>query len=111
MRSTAPSLLVLLTFVAGAPLSSAEPSAPKDPLNLRVSVRVKNAPLAVFLETISAQSGVNFLISDDVPPRNVTAFLQDVTVREALEVLAIDGLTYYRLGADGRYRIDTASGP
>src|SRR5262249_30812464 len=36
---------------------------PTSPLDTRVTVRVKEAPLATFLDTISAQAKVNFIIA------------------------------------------------
>ena len=77
----------------------------EDPLDARVTVRVKDAPLAVFLDTISAQSGVNFLISDEVEHLHLTASLRNVTVREALQLLEWRGLTYYSMTDPGRFLV------
>ncbi|MFA6004137.1 MAG: secretin N-terminal domain-containing protein, partial [Elusimicrobiota bacterium] len=74
------------------------------PLETRVTVRVKGAPLATFLDTISAQAKVNFIITEGLENRKVTAFLQNVTVREALQVLLeIKGLTYQQIGKSNTY--------
>lgn len=74
------------------------------PLETRVTVRVKGAPLATFLDTISAQAKVNFIITEGLESRKVTAFLQNVTVREALQVLLeIKGLTYQQIGKSNTY--------
>ncbi len=74
------------------------------PLDARVTVRVKGAPLATFLDTISAQAKVNFIITEGLESRRVTAFLQNVTVREALQVLLeIKGLTYQQIGKSNTY--------
>ncbi|MEK7859203.1 MAG: secretin N-terminal domain-containing protein [Elusimicrobiota bacterium] len=74
------------------------------PLETRVTVRVKGAPLATFLDTISAQAKVNFIITEGLETKRVTAFLQNVTVREALQVLLeIKGLTYQQIGKSNTY--------
>ncbi len=40
---------------------------------MRVTVRVKGAPLATFLDTISAQAKVNFIITEGLESKRVTA--------------------------------------
>jgi len=92
--------------IGAAPEARPAPALPSNPLDIRVSVRVKDAPLAVFLETISAQAKVNFLISEEVQQKKVTAFLQNVSVREALQMLLeIKGLTYQQIGKSSTYII------
>lgn len=86
------------------------PAAPVSALETRVSVRVKGAPLETFLATISAQAKVNFIISEGLENRHVTAFLQNVTVREALQILLeIKGLTYQQIGKSNTYVISPRS--
>jgi type IV pilus secretin PilQ/predicted competence protein len=88
---------------SGAPVSLA-------PLDMRVTVRVKGAPLATFLDTISAQAKVNFIITEGLESKRVTAFLQNVTVREALQVLLeIKGLTYQQIGKSNTYVVTPRS--
>jgi type II secretory pathway component GspD/PulD (secretin) len=80
------------------------------PLDMRVTVRVKGAPLATFLDTISAQAKVNFIITEGLEQKRVTAFLQNVTVREALQVLLeIKGLTYQQIGKSNTYVVTQRS--
>jgi type II secretory pathway component GspD/PulD (secretin) len=80
------------------------PPPPANPLDTRIVVRVKNAPLATFLDTISAQAKVNFIITEGLETKRITAFLQNVTVREALQILLeIKGLTYQRIGRSNTY--------
>ncbi|MBI5629464.1 MAG: hypothetical protein HY921_01125 [Elusimicrobia bacterium] len=80
------------------------------PLDIRVSVRVKSAPLATFLDTIAAQARVNFIITEGLETKRVTAFLQNVTVREALQVLLeIKGLTYQQIGKSNTYVVTPRS--
>ena len=86
------------------------PAAPVSPLDTRVTVRVKGAPLATFLDTIAAQSKVNFIMTEGVETKRVTAFLQNVTVREALQVLLeIKGLTYQQIGRSNTYVVTPRS--
>ncbi len=86
------------------------PAAPLSPLESRVTVRVKGAPLTTFLDTISAQSKVSFMVSEGLGSKKVTAFLQNVTVREALQILLeIKGLTYLRIGKSNTYVISERS--
>ena len=77
----------------------------EDPLDERVTVRVRDVPLGVYLATIASQTDVNFVLSDDVAYKHVTASLGDVTVREALEILSWQGMGYYALPKRGRYLI------
>lgn len=82
------------------------PIAPRSALEARVTVRVKGASLADYLDSISAQSKVNFILGEGLEEKKVTAFLRDVTVREALEVLLeLKGLTYLRIGKSDSYVI------
>jgi len=80
------------------------PAAATSPLETRVTVRVKGAPLETFLDTIQAQAHVNFIVSEGLESKRVTAFLQNVTVAEALQVLLeIKGLTYQQIGHSHTY--------
>ena len=87
--------------------SSARRSAPAesgDLLETRIVVRVKSAPLAAFLDSISAQAKINFIITEGLEEKRITAFLQGVTVREALQILLeMKGLTYQRIGKSNTY--------
>jgi type II secretory pathway component GspD/PulD (secretin) len=79
---------------------------PTSPLDTRVTVRVKEAPLATFLDTISAQAKVNFIIAKGLEGTKVTAFLQNVKVREALQVLLeMEGISYERVGKTNTFTI------
>ncbi|NNN05867.1 MAG: hypothetical protein HKL90_08205 [Elusimicrobia bacterium] len=94
---------------AAAPPVDTEP-AETAPLDTRVTVRVKGVPLATFLDTISAQAKINFIITEGLEEKRVTAFLQNVTVRDALQVLLeIKGLTYQRIGKTNTYVVTQRS--
>lgn len=77
------------------------------PLDRKIGpIRLKDAPLPSFLDIISAQSKVNFIVSDDVVGKKITVFLRRTTVREALEILLrVKGLTYQRIGKSNTYII------
>lgn len=77
------------------------------PLDRKIGpIRLKGAPLTSFLDIISAQSKVNFIVSDDVSAKQITVFLRRTTVREALEILLrVKGLTYQRIGKSNTYII------
>ena len=87
-----------------APARPSAAAAPVSPLQTRVTVRVKGAPLETFLDTIQAQAHVNFIVTEGLESKRVTAFLQNVTVAEALQVLLeIKGLTYQQIGHSNTY--------
>ncbi|MEM4368220.1 MAG: secretin N-terminal domain-containing protein [Candidatus Anstonellales archaeon] len=84
-----------------------EEAEDKSPLDRKIGpIRLKGAPLTSFLDIISAQSKVNFIVSDDVAGKQITVFLRRTTVREALEILLrVKGLTYQRIGKSNIYII------
>jgi type IV pilus assembly protein PilQ len=75
------------------------------PLDKKIGpIRLKRAPLSTFLDVISAQSKVNFIISEGIEAKKITVFLRRTTVREALELLLrVKGLTYQRIGKSNTY--------
>jgi type IV pilus secretin PilQ/predicted competence protein len=96
--------------IGAAPAARASAVSATAPLDTRVTVRVKGAPLATFQDTISAQAKVNFIITEGLEQKRVTAFLQNVTVREALQVLLeIKGLTYQQIGKSNTYVVTQRS--
>jgi type IV pilus secretin PilQ/predicted competence protein len=95
--------------VSEAPLY--EESESVSPLDRKIGpIRLKGAPLTTFLDVISAQSKINFLVGDDVENKTITVFLRKTTAREALEVLLrVKGLTYQRIGKSNTYIITKRS--
>ena len=108
----------------GAPLESVQigGSAPKDapmyedaeavsPLDRKIGpIRLKGAPLSTFLDVVSAQSKVNFIITEGLEAKTITVFLRKTTVREALELLLrVKGLTYQRIGRSNTYVVQKRS--
>ncbi|MCX5797689.1 MAG: STN domain-containing protein [Elusimicrobia bacterium] len=78
------------------------PAEAADPMQARVTIRVKDAPLTAFLDLVSSQAGLNFILADGLEGVRVTAFLTDVTARDALELLRVTkGLTYHRVESRG----------
>ncbi|MBO4707315.1 MAG: hypothetical protein J5594_01990 [Elusimicrobiaceae bacterium] len=65
------------------------------PLNRKISVKVENVPLSTFLDVISSQTKVKFLLGGDFGAKKVTAYLTNKTIKEVLDiVLPIQGLSY-----------------
>ena len=107
----------------GTPVESVQISgAPKDapmyeeaestsPLDRKIGpIRLKGAPLSTFLDVVSAQSKVNFIITEGLEAKTITVFLRKTTVREALELLLrVKGLTYQRIGKSQTYVVQKRS--
>jgi type IV pilus assembly protein PilQ len=107
----------------GSPIESVQiGSAPKDapmyedaestsPLDRKIGpIRLKGAPLSTFLDVVSAQSKVNFIITEGLEAKTITVFLRKTTVREALELLLrVKGLTYQRIGKSQTYVVQKRS--
>ncbi len=80
------------------------------PLDRKVSIRVANVPIAAFLNSITTQAGINFIMSEEFTNKKVTASLTKVTVREALDtLLRVHGLTYQRIGKSDSYVVTKRS--
>ena len=109
--------------VPGTPVDSVQiGGAPKDapmyeevesvsPLDRKIGpIRLKGAPLSTFLDVVSAQSKVNFIITEGLETKTITVFLRKTTVREALELLLrVKGLTYQRIGRSNTYVVQKRS--
>ncbi len=81
------------------------------PLDKRVTIRVSSVPIATFLNSISAQAKINFIMGEEFANKKVTASLTRVTVREALDtLLRVQGLTYQRIGKSDSYVVTKRSG-
>ena len=80
------------------------------PLDRKVSIRVSNVPISVFLNSITTQAKINFIMSDEFASKKVTASLTRVTVREALDtLLRVHGLAYQRIGKSDSYVVTKRS--
>jgi len=61
----------------------------------RISMDFRGAPMSDVLKIFSKQSGMNFIATNDVSAKQVTLYLEDVPMEEALElILEANGLTY-----------------
>ena len=80
------------------------------PLDRKVTIRVNNVPIGTFLNSISAQSKINFIMGEEFAGKKISASLTNVTVREALDtLLRVQGLTYQRVGKSDSYVITNRS--
>lgn len=80
------------------------------PLDRKVSIRVSNVPISAFLNSITTQAKINFIMSEEFANKKVTASLTKVTVREALDtLLRVHGLTYQRIGKSESYVVTKRS--
>ena len=80
------------------------------PLDRKVSIRVSNVPIPAFLNSITTQAKINFIMSEEFANKKVTASLTKVTVREALDtLLRVHGLTYQRIGKSDSYVVTKRS--
>lgn len=59
-----------------------------DPLAVLVDLSVADAPLAVFLDAVSKQTRVRFIIEEGVQAKPVTARFVNVTARSAVKMVA-----------------------
>ena len=73
-------------------------------------IRLKGALLTTFLDVVSAQSRVSFIVTEGLEAKTITVFLKKTTVREALELLLkVKGLTYQRLGKSDTFVVQRRS--
>ncbi len=80
------------------------------PLDRTVSIRVANVPISAFLNSITTQAKINFIMSEEFANKKVTASLTRVTVREALDtLLRVHGLAYQRIGKSDSYVVTKRS--
>lgn len=68
------------------------------PTDAKITVRLAGVPLTVFLKAITQQTKVNFIVSEGLEDKKVAAFLEEVSLDEALRVLlGIRGLAYEKI--------------
>ena len=80
------------------------------PLDRTVSIRVSNVPISAFLNSITTQAKINFIMSEEFANKKVTASLTRVSVREALDtLLRVHGLAYQRIGKSDSYVVTKRS--
>ena len=76
----------------------------------RVSMDLQDVPLKQLLKVFSQESGLNFVASQEIENRNVTLYLDEVTVEDALDtILKANKLSYVQPeGSSIFYLKDTA---
>lgn len=107
-----PSICCRIVIVAGFAVvasrgaASAQDAAPEPPAittaasDVRISMDLKDADLKDVLKIFSQQSGLNFIASERVRDRQVTLYLDQVSVQDALDsIIQANDLTYEQ--ADG----------
>ena len=95
---------------AGGESSIYKQAEDNTPLDRKVTIRVNNVPIGTFLNSISAQAKINFIMGEEFAGKKVSASLANVTVREALDtLLRVQGLTYQRIGKSDSYVITKRS--
>lgn len=78
----------------------------KDPLDERVTVKVRDVSLTRFLDAVSQQARVNFIVGEGLAERRVSADLRNVTVRELLDIVAsLKGLSWTRIARSNTYMV------
>ncbi len=80
-------------------------------LDRLVTIRLKGAPLSELAAVLSSQTKTPFALASGLQDKRITVFLNNVTVREALDVLgSLKGLSVRRLSAGPEsYSIEPAS--
>ncbi len=70
-----------------------EAEAPDEPV--RLSMDFKDANIKDVLKTFSQQAGINVIANEEIGDKNITLYLEDVTVLDALDqILQAGNLTY-----------------
>lgn len=79
--------------------------------NAIVTMDFQNANLVAVLKALSEQSGLNFVAGESVKDKKISLFLNQVTVKEALEtILKTSNLTYEQAGEGSNIFIVKESG-
>lgn len=78
----------------------------------RISMDFENAGLQSVLKAFSVQTGINFIASDAIENKKVTVFLNDVSMKLALDsVLEANGLLYEKLSENLYLIVPSGKGP
>ncbi|MBI3565636.1 MAG: hypothetical protein HY079_10610 [Elusimicrobia bacterium] len=93
--------MTIALLLAGPARAQEEPGFQK-----KVSITVRRVPLGVFLDALSAQAKVNFVVADSLEDKTVTAYLHDVSVTQALDTIReMKGVDYRRVGETSVYLV------
>ncbi|MDO8804527.1 MAG: hypothetical protein Q7R35_08845 [Elusimicrobiota bacterium] len=82
----------------------------EDPLlkTLTGNIRVTDAPLSVFLDIVSAQAQVNFVIAEEAAETKITVSLKQTTVGDILQLLKSRGLECSRVANTNTFVVRTS---
>jgi type II secretory pathway component GspD/PulD (secretin) len=76
------------------------------PLDKRVTVQIKDAPVTTFLDTLSSQAKINFILTEGFTDKRVNLDVKNVPISKALRAaLTPAGLEYRRLGTGNNYLV------
>lgn len=80
--------------------ASAEPTG----FDARVTVEMRHASLPRYLDALSSQAKLNFILTEGFEDEKVTAFLHEVTVADALDVIReLKTVDYRQIGRGNTY--------
>lgn len=103
-----PIAAVLLLCVAIVPAQA----APSNPLETRISVDVRQAPVRSFLDALSSQGKINFILGDGMEGKKVTATLHNASIAEAMKVLEeLNGIGFRQLGHSNTFLVAPKDSP
>jgi len=90
-----------------------EEAAPAEPgQESRISMDFQDVPLKQLLKIFSQQSGLNFVASEEIENRNVTLYLDNVSVEDALTaILKANRLTYVQTEGSAIFHVKALSDP
>ena len=88
-------------FTGYPPLTRKDIADPR--LKQLISVRVKGVFLPTFLDILSQQSKLNFVVVGDAQYIPISAYLEKLTVMDVLQFLKTKGLSYSRVGASNTF--------
>ncbi len=110
------SFLIIITAIPGVTLAQEQtPVVYEQGRNLFGSdkyriyeLEFKNALLVDVIRVLAEQSGTNIIATSEANKKNITIYLKDVTVKEAVEsICRINGLWYRKDDDNGTFRIMT----
>lgn len=91
---------------AAAPVRSTDAFHPLPPLDNRLSINLRDGSLEEFFVQVSSQTKLEFGLVQGIGDCRIGAFLNDITVREALQtVLVVAKISYQQLGRSNSYTI------
>ena len=91
---------------AAAPIRSTDAFHPRPPLDNRFSINLRDGSLEEFFVEVSSKTKLEFVLVQGIGDCRVGAFLNDVSVREALQIVLVAAkITYQQLGRSNSYTV------